>query len=99
MESMSKLKSTKKTYQVVEYHDLDNFIHAVTGLDYMCASEEQWSNDTYHLINVTGVIDDYDKKKFIGFKKGGSYSLRMILNNLCSEGHIKPGGYLIHVSW
>jgi hypothetical protein len=63
---------------------------------------EEGHNSSSYTYQVDGELDEWDKKdikKMLAAKKFDSYSTRMILDYLASEGVIIKGDYSIHVFW
>lgn len=86
----------------VDYNDLDTFVQNVLGFkDYEFACVQESGNDSSNEFNLDGKMREYDLKIIEEWKAGKTpnYSNRQVLNYLVSEGYLKPGNYLINVSW
>lgn len=104
MENKIKLKNLEKFEVIsVDYGDLDNLVKEVyNNEDYEFVADEEMGNDSQKLYkDITGSLEDYDEKELERFKSGErhSYNTRVILEDLCRNGHIEPGNYLIKVCW
>jgi|SRR5579859_1480941 len=92
-----------RTYQTVDYNDLETFIRQETNnknCELVCS--EEWSNDSYYYIGVKNqALSDYEQQVFNAFQAGKEkdYVLRIVMQKLCLDGKIPAGDYLIHVSW
>lgn len=97
------LKFQTKTYLMVEYYVLEQFIKEETGFSYEIAANEEWSNDSEHTFVINGEpLDEWNQKDWLMFKTTGrqkNYILRSILEGLCVEGKIPSGTYLVSVQW
>lgn len=86
-----------------EYNEFDNLVSDVYGQEYDFVADEELSNDSVRFYrDITGKeIDDYDRKKVETFRETGegSFLSRSLLEDLCSQGKIEPGNYLVSVSW
>ncbi|MBI5066533.1 hypothetical protein HZA97_09975 [Candidatus Woesearchaeota archaeon] len=85
----------------VESAHLENFVEQVYNQEFNFTDAEEVSDDVskeFH--EIDGVIEEYDKSDLEEFIKDGSYkyATRVILNDLCRKGLIKPGNYLVNVS-
>jgi hypothetical protein len=91
------------TLRKVDYQDVDDLIAEVYGREYEIVPSEEWNNMQDHEVTVEkGEIDEYDQKKLNRFKNGDgipSYMLYALLTDMCNNGHIEPGEYLISVDW
>jgi hypothetical protein len=88
--------------RVIREQELSRFVREFYALeDFSCRSCEEWGNDSYHKIVVTGELDDYISKVVDEVKKGLQpyYSTEPLLQDLCSKKAIQPGHYLIEVCW
>ena len=97
-----KLKCKKRTVFWVDYYDFNSFVNDIYGIDYSFTASEESGNDTTHAFNkIDGKVDACDQEDLDLFKTNEkqSYMARILLNNLCKNGYIEPGDYLIKVSW
>lgn len=92
------LKYREKVIREVDYHNLDDFISEVFGIEYECIAYEEWGNSQSHLFEVTPKeLDEYDQDKI----EEGDYHhiLSGLLDEACHRGLLEPGEYLIDVYW
>jgi len=54
-----------------------------------------------HIFGVDGKLDDRERKKVEEFRRGTpkTWMARVLLNDLCRQKIIKPGEYIVDVSW
>jgi hypothetical protein len=99
---MTLICKTEVTH-TVQYYDLENFIREETGIkDFEVLADLECSNDTALRWGITGQdILDFQREDFQEFKAGKpkQYMTRCIVENLCAEGKIAPGTYVINISW
>ena len=96
------LKKTTETVHRVKYYDLDDFIKEACGVEVESKQIDCWGNDTQHRFKVTPIDSDADAKEWEKIKTekfAEDYSLRTILNGLCTDGKLESGVYLVIVSW
>jgi len=96
------LKSTTRTFIVVDYNDLDTFIREATGVkDYEFMAAEEGPKDGYDHLIVTGDLDTFEEERFKQFKAGRirTYITQIIMNKLCKEGMVPAGKYLVACFW
>lgn len=99
------LKSITKTFIVVDYNDLNEFIQEHTPFsNYDCVESEEWGNYSKHSFSIDGKLSDYEKRQWnslhdVKRPRSWDHMLRVILNALCEQGIIPAGEYLISVSW
>jgi len=96
------LKTKRVEYTEVDYQDLESLIREVYGKpDYDIVADEEWNNDSDHTFTVEPKLDMYQTQDIEQFKATGEamYRLGTILDDLCANGHIEPGEYLISVCW
>ena len=87
---------------MIDYCDFDSFIERVYGQEFEVVAAEEIGNDSQMLFsNITGKIDSSEEDKLKEFRKSGEYSYlsRTLLEDLCRQGHIEPGHYLISISY
>lgn len=99
---MDQLKIESVPHLVIREQELSRFIQEFYALEYFsCRACEEWSNNSYHKIVVTGELDDYSCKVVNEVKRGlhPYYSTEALLQDLCSKKTIQPGHYLIEVCW
>jgi hypothetical protein len=96
---MTELPTKTETYICVNYSDLEFFIKQETGHE-VCIAELACCNNDSNLTCNVKVISGFFIDYWNEFKSSGQHcGLGTILDGLCSEGKIKPGKYLINVSW
>lgn len=97
------LKFKIESVFMVEDRDLNEFIQEETGMCFYIAQDLEARNDSVARIIISGNISSYDKEEYIEFKSGGRGSYyhmsRTIMNNLCAEGKLEPGTYIIGICW
>lgn len=81
---------------------LDEFIADCYGLDK--PMEMGCGNDTDHSVNVEPKKSefDWDKDQLAEIKRTGfmeEYHLNLVLCDLCADGHIPEGIYVVTMSW
>lgn len=95
---MPVLQSTTKSFHVVRYIDLEDFIEEATGKRLDILSSEEWYNGSEHSLEVrrndvsAGMLDAYLEGKM------KTMCLEDILCALCYEHLLPPGNYLVRVS-
>lgn len=95
------LKQRTEVVHIVDYFDLDAFIEEACGIEIECQQIECWGNNTQHRF-VVKPLRSYEKELWEEIrttKVVKDYSLRTILNGLCTEGKLEEGVYLIMVCW
>jgi len=97
-------KTETKVVHKAEYHDVEEFIKEEMGFnEYEIPVIEEAGNDQVLEMAITsdapGEYDIREIRKMLDSGEPENYSLRNILNYLCSIGKIPPGTYLIDVSW
>jgi hypothetical protein len=95
------MKSVTKTVIKVNYFDLEEEVFAVFGQRYEFVADQECGNDSDHTFSVDGSVDKYEQAKLEEFRATGRsrYLADALLNDLCRQGRIEPGSYIIHVSW
>ena len=100
---MKSLKVTKKTVLSVDYLDLEKAIQEFYGVkSFSVVVDLKAGNDTVHEICVEKEpLDEYGAKKLKAFGAGGhpTFVLRTLLTDMCNQGAIESGTYLIGVCW
>jgi len=102
---MANQKSLKmdelKNVHLIDASDFDQFVREVyKQREYSFQADEEVGNDTEKLYqDITKEVDDEDS--ITEFKKTGRYSClsRSLLEDLCRQGLIVPGDYLIQLSY
>lgn len=100
----TKLKFKEEKVFRVDYKDLDKLINKVYGLkDFEVVATEEASNDS--TLSFGGISsrkqDEYDLEMLNNFKQGINrrFCTHVILNDLCIQGIIPPGDYIVDVCW
>ncbi len=94
------LKTRKEIVFFVKYEELDAFInHHYPNLQskFEFIADEEMNNDSCKDIYVDGQVDAYEKKKLLAGDTMGM--TRAFLDDACRKELIKPGIYIIEVSW
>ena len=93
------LKTKKVTYIEVDYHDLEQLIQETYQQpDYNIVADEEWSNDSRYTFTLErAALNEYQACDVGGFRADGNgqYKLGSLLADLCLQGHIEPGDYLV----
>ncbi len=92
-----------KIIHKIDFDDFDEFIkkHYQKNDFEFCVDQES-RNDSSHSFSVSKQpIDDYDLKKLNKFKSGQhvEFISSTLLNDLCNQGIIPEGEYIVDVSW
>lgn len=102
-ETKPTLKTKRVSYLQVSCREIGRFICEVYGIPYYSPdATEEWNNDSCHEITVKREeLDQWDLEKLEKVKAGKepSYSFRAVMTDLCNQGFIEPGDYLIDVCW
>ena len=97
------LKLETETIHTIEYHDLEEFVKQVYGVeDYEFVAIQECGNDSQHRFQVDGEIKGkYDQERSDRIRKGqiNTYENRALMNTLCADGYIEPGIYIVDVCW
>ena len=96
------MKVKKVEFFVVDYGDFESFVKEIYGKDFCFVSQEEANNDSEYEFDVDGDVDKWSGEQVEKFKAGdiGTYGLpRALLNDMCKNGHIEPGAYLVKVCW
>lgn len=94
---------TKVTY-FVDYYDLEFFVKTKYGHDIEIAAMEECSNDSSLTFDVSNnkSLAEYEFQQHVAWVMDGRFwpfGTGNILNQLCIDGHIPAGTYVIDVSW
>lgn len=97
------MRFCEKTYNVVDYHEVEKAIQDFYGIDeFSVPCDLETSNDTNHSFTIDGKLDQYDLVDLAEFKKELKqtyWRTPLLMNDLCRNDIIPPGDYLISVSW
>jgi hypothetical protein len=98
---MANFKS--ETYLVADYWDIEKLIKEVYGRDYHLPMCEEKNNDSYMIFDVEPDFKngDSDVEDLEKFKNGEEimYRTDIILNDMCRQGKLAAGRYLIRICW
>lgn len=97
----------QKTILNVDSYDFETFVHEIyPNCQYEFQADMECGNDTQHSFDgidgTNGVLGwKWDEPKIEQFKRGEwiGYFTRVILEDLCRNGHIPAGDYLISISY
>ena len=95
-----KLNATKETVFKVDYRDIEELIEEEYGKRFELVADQLASNDsTIEICDVNP--DDIDEDVIKEFIETGHYSflLNSLMNDLCKNGHIEAGDYIITICW
>lgn len=95
------LNATRRVMFEVDWHDLEEAINKHYGKDYEFVPDIECGNDSSHDFRVDGKVNQYDQERLDEFKETGDYNFLAgtLLNDLCRQGLIEPGDYLVQVCW
>ena len=97
------LKSKIKTVIEVNAFDLDAFVKSIYGTkSYSFIADNECGNDSVHTFTVVNEqLEDYEQDELNEWKENdsGNYMTSILLQDLCINGHIQPGEYIISVCW
>ena len=100
---MDSLRMTTEVANYVDYFDLEKFVKERYGHVIDIVAMEECSNDssfTYYVED--GPVDEYIFQESAAWIMDGRfwpYGTGHILNQLCTDGYIPAGNYIINVSW
>jgi len=96
-----KLKTSKEEVFKVNYRDIEQLITETYGREYELPCDMESCNDTSIDVSVDGKIDSYNARHVKEWVKTGksNYLLPALMEDLCKNGHIEKGTYIIDVSW
>jgi hypothetical protein len=85
----------------VDYNDLSEYIKHIYGKEFDIIDDQEKGNDSLCDVRVTGKLDKYAKDSLEKWLKTGrhSYLLSAVMNDLCDKKLIKPGYYVVYISW
>lgn len=93
-----------KLYCVIDYREIEQMFrkqHPDIKYDSFIAVEE-CGNDSVHNFVVSKQLDEWSQdnwQEIVKKKSVGCYQNNVILDKLCEDGLLKPGNYLVKVSW
>ena len=93
----------QKTYTVLDYDEIDMLVQKhFHRPDYESISGQEWNNNSSYTFRIDGQMSVYDSQNVETFKakqNNGEWHLRAFMNQMCADGVLQPGDYLITVSW
>ncbi len=93
-------KAREETVYEVQWYWVEELVQKEYGVDLQFQAAMECGNDTTHRMNVSGVVDDPDELQ--DFLNGG-YSdfstTELVMNDLCKNGKLEPGIYLVEISY
>jgi len=96
------IKIKEKTYFEIDCFDFEILIEKVYGQAFEYPDNMGCINDSCKLFTVSGKeLDEFERETVDKFIETGSgtYIAYSLLNDLCNKKIIKPGNYLVNVSW
>jgi len=106
---------TEDCVRTIGYNTLNHLIKMVYGIyttshgiarcfyDFNIVVMEEWNNDEMHRFNVRAEpLSKWDQEQLEDFMRdpySAQYCLAVLLTDLCNQGHIDPGEYIIDVVW
>lgn len=95
-----KLKHKKKVVFEVDYTDLEEFIEEVYGHSIELVADQEWNNDESHPISISKkALSNPSKIKVFKETGKGDWLMYHLLEDMCNNGLIEEGHYLINVNW
>jgi hypothetical protein len=92
------MKWKEKCFRVVDSEEVNAVIGEHFGIDYECVAEEQWGNDETHEVEVgPQEMQEYYRNKLKERKY--EFMLHKLMDQMCFEGKLEAGAYLIEVYW
>lgn len=103
------LKTKTVTLHRVDYHELERYVNEFYGIEkdslkrgWSFVADMECGNDTSITFGVDGKIDKWEEQELQKFKtdhRKTGWVTGALLNDLCREGLIVQGEYLIDVCW
>lgn len=93
---------TTETTNYVDYFDLEHFVKERYGHAIEIVAMEECSNDTSLTYYVSKTSTNYQKLEREAWVEHGEFypfGTGEILNQLCVDGYIAEGSYVIRISW
>ena len=88
----------KVTYFEMRDDEVDELISGAYGIDFEFVPYEEACNDTEHTFSVEPEpLGEYDRSMLE--RKDYHFMTRSLLCDLCHQGKIDAGDYLVKVSW
>jgi len=115
MEEIAKLPVREECVRFISYKDLENLITSVYGVyqteplhpygyfNFNLPYLMQWNNDEMHEVQARREkLDKWQQEDIDDFMKdpyGTEYTLDTLLVDMCNNGYIEEGVYIVEVSW
>lgn len=88
----------KVTYIEMDYDEVDRIISDAYGINYEFVAFEEAHNDSSHTFLVEAeALNEYDQSNLD--RKDFRFMTQSLLCDLCHQGKIEAGNYLINVCW
>ena len=104
------MKFEARTYLQVDSDELDNMISKEFGFEgtkskygfitgrFESIAAEEWNNNSYYVINVDGVNDEWDQET-VDKRKNSYGAVGAYMNDMAKRNIIPVGDYLVKVFW
>lgn len=94
------LKCDKREAYFVEDWDFEKLVEKVYDQDYSYQADEEVHDVSKVYLNIDGKLDSWEEEQLESFKEDGyeSYVSRALLQDLCRQGIIEPGNYVINAN-
>lgn len=92
----------KKQIIEMEYSELEELVKKVYGIEWSLVADQELGNDSSYSVEISKEeIDGYEIGRLEAWKKGKfvGWLAPWIMTDLCNNGHLEPGDYLIQISW
>lgn len=95
----------ERTYTCVDYSDMDALLNKhFPNLEISFPADFEMSNDSHKLITVENEpFDEWDQAQYDKLIKGEECTTwapsRLLMQNLCQQGILPAGEYLVEVCW
>lgn len=102
------LNANEERYYRVGFRDVQNVVKSLYGVDIDVRDMLGADNDSIHSVWISTPLDEHEQKQVDKWLKNKPElanadvwfpSINVIFSFMCSEGHIKPGNYIISVCW
>lgn len=96
------MKIKTVTLNEVDFNELNRAVSAHFGQCYEVVSDEELSNDSSKEVTVERKpLNEWEAQRVEKFRTTGKgqYLLHRLLQQMCNEGKIEPGKYLVKISW
>jgi len=92
----------KKTIFQMDDHIFDQIVNEFYGMtDFSLVADQELGNDSSYVYNTSNNSASYDKETLKNFKNNEfvSFVAPVLFNDLCSNGVLEEGEYVINISW